>query len=187
MEKKQTYKYVKQKSILYNVSSDYCLSQNEYYKLYSFYVTYSLCEGLSWQKKNLEFYGWNKKKQEGFSKDIKSIIDFKQQSIIFTEENDLGIRFSEQQLLDCPINYETERGVIGITTGKNEFHKFIRHIRNIFAHGGFALKYNSSKEKMIIMQDHDQYNVTARIVLKLSRLLQIIDFIDKKNIFSEEK
>ena len=184
---KQTYKYVKQQSILYGVASEYCLSQNEYYKLYLFYVTYSLCDNLSWQQKDLEFYGWNQKEQEGFSKDIKSIIDFDQQSIIFTEKNDLKIKFDEQRLLDCTISYETERGVIGVTTGKNNFYKFIRHIRNVFAHGGFALKYNSSKEKMVVMQDHDQHNVTARIVIKLSRLLRIIDFIDKKKIFSEER
>ena len=48
---KQTYQYHKDKSILAHQSDDYEISVDEYYLLYSFFVTYSCCGNQSGKKR----------------------------------------------------------------------------------------------------------------------------------------
>ena len=55
---RQTYKYIKNNSILGDLHDDYHLSQEEFYKLYSFYVTFSMCGNQSAKKRTFMDYGW---------------------------------------------------------------------------------------------------------------------------------
>lgn len=64
---KQTYRFSKGASILGNLHDEYQLSQEEYYKVYSFYVTYSMCGTQSAKKRSFISYGWD-------SESIKSTI-----------------------------------------------------------------------------------------------------------------
>lgn len=63
--KKQTYRYIKENSILKGVVDEYNLSQEEYYLLYSFYVTYSMCGKQSEKKKQFVDYGWPRNRTTG--------------------------------------------------------------------------------------------------------------------------
>ena len=73
--------------------------------------------------------------------------------------------------------------MIGKTTQEgNKYTKLFYRIRNGFAHGRFALKYDSNHIKMVVIQDWDTKNVTGRIVLKLQTLLDFIETVDRNNI-----
>lgn len=189
---KQTYKYKKEKSIIYGLEDDYSLSEIEYYYLYSFYVTYSMCGSQSYKKKSFEFYGWDThtlEKMDGghrektlLGKSLYDVIDFdkNRRNFCFDEETELKELFKIFDLEDNTHNYNVERAVIGKTSESNKYLKFFYRIRDGFAHGKFALKYSSIGEKMIVMQDNDSTNVTARIVIKLSTLLKFVKAVDLK-------
>lgn len=192
MPNKQTYKYVINNSIIDANNDEYNLSKEEYYLIYSFYVTYSLCKKQSFKKRNFIDYGWNSDSYEK-DKDLKntliSVLDFSNlHTFVFTENNDLKERFDEQKLNDgIPNDYDIERGVIGKTNENNRYLKLFYRIRNCLAHGKFSLKLSSNDEKMICFQDDDKNNVTARIIIKLSTILSFIYSIDKNNILEYSK
>lgn len=187
MANKQTYKYIKSKSIIFDQKDEYSLTEKEYYLLYSFYVTYSMCGNQSQKKKNFETYGWscnniqyNNKQSTPLGNALKSVIDFSiSKDFIFTEQDNLEESFIQNRLTDGVLNdFDTERAVIAITNEQNKYLKLFYRIRNGFAHGNFLLKFSSINEKMVIIQDHGRGNVTARIVIKLSTLLKFISIID---------
>ena len=93
------------------------------------------------------------------------------------------IFFKKCNLLDGSLSdYDTERAVISDTNESNKYLKLFYRIRDGFAHGKFLLKYSSTHEKMVIIQDNNTHNVTARIVIKLSTLLSIIETVDINGI-----
>ena len=109
-------------------------------------------------------------------------------NIVFTEENNLKELFSKLDLADGNIiSYNIERAVIGITKEQNKLLKLFYRIRNSLAHGNFLLKYSSAKEKMVVLQDNNKDNVTARMVLKLSTLLSFVDTVDKNSLISRNR
>lgn len=183
----QTYRYIKANSILQG-SSDYVLNQEEYYLLYNFFVTYSVCGNQSFQKRNFIDYGWTtdciirqKKADTDLGKIFKNHIKFN--ITVFKGKSSISDLFYQSNLTDgILIDYDTERAVLGKTGENNQYLKLFYHIRNCLAHGKFALKYSSNKEKMIVLQDDNKYNVTARIVLKLQTLIELIFAIDKNKL-----
>lgn len=178
---KQTYKYKIAGSILGDTSDEYKLSENEFFRIYSFYVTYSMCGSLSAKKRSFTDYGWpnNSLKDEELKSALREVISLNRNpNFIFTEENDLGKRFSSLKLDDGEIkNLDFERAVIARTAGTN-YIKLFHRIRNGLAHGKFKLRYSTVGEKMVVIQDDNGYNVTARIVIKLNTLLDFIKVID---------
>lgn len=194
---KQTYQYKSEDSILSGLTDDYTLSIVEVYRLYTFYVTYSMCGSQSMKKRSIADYGWTiipalKKKNQvnptlsntGLDTELKKVLDLESASFVFTDKNDLKKRFDDNNLSDGSLtNYDTERCVIGKTTQEgNKYTKLFYRIRNGFAHGRFALKYDSNHIKMVVIQDWDTKNVTGRIVLKLQTLLDFIETVDRNNI-----
>lgn len=190
-EIKQIYKYRKANSILQG-GNEYELEQEEYYVLYNFFVTYSVCEDQSFQKRSFIDYGWNtnniictenkKKKDTDLGKSLKKCLDLYRKEFVFTEQDNLKILFLQNDLPDKVLpNYDTERVVIGITRG-NRYIKLFYRIRNCLAHGNFVLKYSSNNEKMIVFQDKHKGYVTARMILKLQTLINLINAIDKKRL-----
>ena len=81
---------------------------------------------------------------------------------------------ADGRLPDC----DKERAVISKTSESNKYMKLFYRIRNGLAHGKFILKYSSKHEKMVIIQDDDTRNVTARIILRLSTLMKLVEAID---------
>lgn len=183
---KQTYKYVQNNSILNGCSDEYQLSKNEFYTLYSFYVVHSMCVGQSGKRMDFIGYGWPGNKLEGaLLVSLNNVIDFnKNPNFVFTDKNDLKERFSELNLMDGYLaDVDWERFVIAKTKENNRYLKMFYRVRDGLAHGRYTLRFSSSHEKMIVIQDNDQHNVTARMVVRLNTLLSFVSVIDKNHMF----
>lgn len=193
-EIKQRYKYRKANSILQG-RNEYELEQEEFYVLYNFFVTYSVCENQSFQKRSFVDYGWSTnniinqdKTDTDLGKTLKNHLNLYRKEFIFSEQDNLKILFPQNALPDKVLpNYDIERFVIGITNENNQYIKLFHHVRNCLAHGKFVLKYSSSKEKMIVFQDNDKYNVTARMILKLQTLIDLVKTTDKNGLIIEKE
>lgn len=191
MGKKQSYKYVKNESILYGINDEYELSMHEYSTLYSFFVTYSCCGTQSYKKRTFADYGWNEFSRKigdntpnpsKYLKDaLTRIIDLDDKShFIFTDDDNLKSCFAAVNLTNEKLaDYDVERAVIAKTNETNRYLKLFYRIRDGFAHGKFKLVLASNQEKMVVIQDDDSHNVTARIIIKLQTLLNMIQVIDK--------
>jgi len=183
---RQTYRYKKEDSIMGNLRDEYSLTPEEYYKVYSFYVTYSMCGSQSAKKRSFLSYGWEQEsiRSTPLGMALSSVLNLNRNSaFIFTDRDDLSEQFAVQELTDGKLeNVDYERAVIGKTSEGNNYLKLFYRIRDGFAHGKFHLRLSSSGEKMVIIQDDDRYNVTARIVLKLSTVLGFIKVTDKNSI-----
>ena len=176
--------YVKQNSVLYGLTDEYSLSKEEYYLLYSFFVTYSMCGTQSAKKRSFVDYGWDsntifetaggKKTVTSLGKALTSIlpISAKDPLFVFANDNSVAPFFLATQLNDGTLpEYDSERAVIAQTWENNKYLKLFYRVRDGLAHGKFVLKYSSSNEKMVLIQDDDGKKVTARILLKLDTLL----------------
>lgn len=183
---KQTYRYSKGSSILGNLHDEYQLSQEEYYKIYSFYVTYSMCGSQSAKKRNFTSYGWDSEsiKATSLGEALLTVLNLNRNPVfVFTDRDDLAAQFGALSLTDGELeNVDYERAVIGKTSENNNYLRLFYRIRDGFAHGKYLLRFSSFGERMVIIQDDDRHNVTARIVLKLSTLLKFIEVIDLNSI-----
>lgn len=181
MANKQTYQYKKENSILGNLQDEYRLSENEYYRLYSFYVTYSLCGNQSAKKRTFLDYGWESEsiKNTVLGQELKRVIDLGNANFVFTDQDELKEKLDALALGDGIItDLRFERCVIGKTNAPNKYLKLFYRVRDGFAHGKFCLRLTDENEKMIVIQDDDSHNVTGRIVIKLNTLLSFINAID---------
>ena len=190
----QTYRYYARNSIIANIQDEYLLTQDEYAILYSFYVTYSMCGNQSAKKRTFADYGWDsenittivehKRIETDLGNALKQIVDFStNNNFVFTDNDDLALQFSNNNLGDGVLpNYDTERAVIASTSANNKYLKLFYRVRDGFAHGKFALKLASDKTRMVVIQDDNTSNVTARIVIKLSTLIDFIKCVDKQKI-----
>ena len=194
---KQTYKYKKEKSIVYGIKDQYSLSKDEYYMLYSFFVTYSMCPNQSGKSKSFVDYGWGdnilvrningKQQSTDLYLALKNVLDLdKNKNFIFTDKNELKEKFISLDLGDGILhNFDTERAVIGKTNATNKYLKLFYRIRDGFAHGNFKLVFSSNNEKIVVIQDNNNTNVTGRIVIRLSTLLGFVNTVDKNNMLSD--
>ena len=146
-----------------------------------------MCGTQSVKKRTFVDYGWpdNNIVNTTLGSKLSSVLNLNRNpDFIFTTKNDLKEQFISHQLTDGELmNVDRERAVIGITSEKNNYLKLFYRIRDGLAHGKYRLVYSSSEERMIIIQDDNGHNVTARIVIKLSTLLNFIDFIDIKGLY----
>ena len=183
MGKRQTYRYLVRKTILGTEDDEYQLTQLQAYRLYAFYVTYSMCATQSFKKRTLIDYGWPS--NHVTQKDIKAalanvLILNRNENFVFTNDDDLKTRFEQLSLCDGVIeDLSFERAVIAKTSVDNNYLKLFYRIRNCLAHGKFRLRISDAHEKMVILQDDDTKNVTARIVIRLDTLLEFVDVIDR--------
>lgn len=185
MANKQTYKYKKENSILGDLVDEYALSEQEYYKLYSFFVTYSLCGNQSAKKRTFLDYGWESEsiKSTELGQALKSVIDLGGINFIFTDQDELKEKFDSMSLSDGQVaDLSFERCVIGKTNATNKYLKLFYRVRDGFAHGKFCLRLSEENIKMVIIQDDDGHNVTGRIVIQLRTLLDFIAAIDINNL-----
>lgn len=182
---KQTYQYTQDQSIIYGLQNEYEITDEEYRMIYTFFVTYSLCKNLSWQKKNLMFYGWSGSYKNTIKNDIENILGSGAIVIVGNDKptNTLKQEMIRHELANGRLNdFDKERAVILDKNQGNKFYNLCYHIRNCLAHGKFALVFGSTGKKMIIFQDDDGNNVTGRMVFSLKTLLSWIRIIDKNKI-----
>lgn len=191
-------RYTRKNSIV-NTQDDYSLSEHEYYLLYSFFVTYSMCPNQSCKKKSFTEYGWKseniieknengEKSKTDLGNALSKILDFNSNYLFLSSNNHIRESFSKLNLSDGQLqDFDFERSVIGYTSCQNRYLKLFYRVRDALSHGNFALKYSTNNEKMVILEDHDTHGVTARIVIKLSTLLAFIDIIDKNGIIAPKE
>lgn len=179
-------KYKKSNSIINNSPDEYTLSQEEYYILYTFFVTYSTCENQSSKKRTFFDYGWAGESivKSGLKAELETVLPLDGNAhFVFEDTPNLETQFEEHDLQNGKLRFiEEERAVLTKTHGSNKYLKLFYRIRNGLAHGSFALRLNSLAERMIIIQDQDHYCVTARIVLKIDTLLKLIQIIDRNGL-----
>lgn len=181
---RQTYKYIIDNSILNDDRDEISLDFRTEYLLFKFFIVNTPCDDISRRGISFENYGWLGKinKKNGLQQSLKPIFDLDLKRYIFTDINNLTEKFKENDLVDCKLkNIDLERCVIGKTLG-NKLQKFCRHIRNCFSHGKYIVVLNSINELTLVMQDDNRYNVTARIVIKVSTLVEMIKIIDIDNL-----
>lgn len=181
---KQTYQYKVEKSILNDSRQEVKLAKEVEYLFLKFFVVYTPCETTSRKSISLKEYGWkeNFNSPNGLQQKLLPTIDLTSNRYIFTDKDDLSERFKENQLPDNMLeDIVTERCVIGKTPESNKLLKLLRHIRNCLAHGKYLVVENSIDQRMMIMQDDNIHNVTARIILKVSTLIEMIKIIDRNN------
>ena len=181
----QEYEYYPEGSILYGINDEYCLTQNEHFILYSFFVEYSMYGDQSMRRRNWIDYGWenNETIKNGAKDALCRVLNlYKDEHFVFTREEDLDTQFLMTDLADGPIQSKsTERGVFAIageSANESYFLILFSRIRNCLAHGEFNLVYSETHEKMIVMQNHFDGNVKARCVLKLNTLLSMVRVVD---------
>ncbi len=179
------------RSILDGVSDQYALSEHEYYTLYSFFVTYSLCKKQSDKKRTLRDYGQSNVHivKSGVRKNLRSVLRIDQKKgeencFIFSKAKSRPKNFEKINLGDGTLSdYDKERAVLPENSEQNQYFTLFHHVRNGLAHGQFALVFSSTGEKMVVMEDKTRTgNVNARMVLKLNTLLSIVATIDEKHL-----
>ena len=81
----QTHKYVKKESIIYAYlnNEDYDLSIDEYYSLYSFFVTYSMGNNQSLKGKTLKDYSLN---ADNLKEQTSDFFNMENENFIFSKE-----------------------------------------------------------------------------------------------------
>ena len=178
---KQGFKYKKEESIVGNLKDDFELSSQEFYTIFEFFIVSNICRKGSLRKKSLKEYGWGSDSlnASGLRKQLQGILSLDNNFVFLDKNEDIKSQFIKHDLDGRLESLICERGVIGYINEDNQYFKLFHRIRNCLAHGSFVLKYSFNKEKMVVMQDQDQYNVTARIVLKLKTLLAIISIVKK--------
>ncbi|MDD3068262.1 MAG: hypothetical protein PHF05_09760 [Candidatus Izemoplasmatales bacterium] len=178
----QTYQYKVADSILGKTQDEYAFSENEYYRIYSFFVTYSMCGTQSAKKRTFSDYGWSVEnvKNTTLGVALENVLNLNRNpDFVFTDKDELAIQFNSKDLPDGALmDVDKERAVISKTSEKNKYLKLFYRIRNGFAHGKFILRLSSQNEKMVIIQDDNGHNVTARIVIKLKTLLNYVNTVD---------
>ena len=179
------------RSILDGVLDEYALSEHEYYTLYSFFVTYSLCKKQSNKKRTLRDYGhpYVQIVKSGVRKSLQSVLRIEKKKgeetcFIFSEAKSRPKNFTKINLGDGALSdYDKERAVLPKDSEQNQYFILFHHVRNGLAHGQFALVFSSTGEKMVVMEDKTRTgNVNARIVLKLNTLLSLVATIDKRHL-----
>lgn len=136
--------------------------------------------------KTYKDYGWkaDNLNSSGVKQKLEKILLLnKSNNFIFTDKDNLKYNFEMLNLIYPLENFDEEMAVIGITSGSGNYDKLFARIRNCLAHGGFIFKYNSMNEVVLIMEDYDQHNVSARMVIKLDTLIKIAKTINKNNKF----
>ena len=161
---------------------------NDFWTIINFYLLHSLCEGQSWKGYSLhEDYLWkvNPWTPSHYLKDriINAIWGNEDPKLYMAEKRalyegkiygrDLGDNFTDEI-------YVQRAGYIKVSTGRNndnQIMSLLYHIRNGFAHGRFGFAELENNDYMIFLEDGkalgDQFEVTARIALKKSSLLEI--------------
>ncbi|MBR6821488.1 MAG: hypothetical protein IKM55_04625 [Bacilli bacterium] len=163
-------------------NNDVELTKNEYYILYNFFVTHSLCNNQSKRKRTLKEYG------------IKRITDIEKQlsKYIKIDKGTFDILETDSLHFEDLINYNLndknlfdlaeERGVFTKVQESNKYFQVFYYIRNSLAHGEYTLKKDANDEKYIIMQNSKNKSIRARMVVKVGTLINIIRIIDVNNI-----
>ena len=165
---------------------------NDFWKIVNFFELHSLCDGQSWKGHNLhDTYLWkiHPWTPSAYLKDkiINAIWNGDTPHLYMAKKRSLfqskiyGKGLEEDFYLDT--SFQRACYVIS-SKGKNndsEIMSFFYHLRNAFAHGRYGFVPISEADYMLFLEDgskvNDQFEVTARIAIKKSSLIAVIDVI----------
>lgn len=167
--------------IINQLSNTY-LSKDEYYLLYNFFVTYSLCENLSLSKRKLQAYGFNNIKR--VERTLKELINFDSPYVYILDKDSVtNIDLCNNYLNDYNLtDLSFERATfIELKKETNKYFQLFHHIRNSLAHGSFAV-VEENNEKYLIMQSNEGISIKSRMIFKLSTIIKIIEVIDQNQL-----
>lgn len=161
-------------------SADYFDDEN-FRKIYNFFVTNTPCEDLSSRAITLQEYGWKTPWRKPFylNKQLKfacSNLDY-----LFFPKNryEFLATLEKADLKDAfPKNIDIERICVS-ASNRSQFMSVFAHIRNAFAHGRFkVVPVNDLPDSVFIFEDIAKNNkISARMILRKSTLLKWIPII----------
>lgn len=159
------------------------------FKIILFFVIYSPCEAQSRRSRPLSFYKW-KDKPWYVPSYLKKPLD----KVIFGEDErrfyvgnrkNFASKIAGHDLDEDFYNHRSSQRIGIVNSQSNEYMSLFYHIRNSLAHGRLAMYQAHGEDIMFVMEDgnsvgaekDDKFEVTARIVLLKSTLLNIIELI----------
>jgi len=155
------------------------LNEN-FIRIYSFYVLYSPCVGLSPRCKTLADYGWSAPFRKPFylNKQLKKASN--NEKLIFSAKtkNDMDEALRKAGLLEEFLSDMNLDKVVIHNNKNNQFISTFYHIRNAIAHGRFNIQYYQG-EKIYVVEDQTNEYITARMILRERTLLNWIDIIER--------
>lgn len=160
-----------------------------------FYVIHTICTDLSANGIEISKYGWNKNiwRTGKLRNCLYDICNFKRNSNFYKADNQQDMKNACEVCKlkkDFSRNIDEERIAFVKVKNYNEVLSIFYHIRNALAHGRIAIKGNSNKQIVYILEDGRKSNgkfiVTARMVLKEKTLISWINII-KNNSKNEGK
>lgn len=165
--------YVKAQMPTWINNNDIDFSDSKIQKILDFYLLKTPSEKLSARGRTLESYGWNNtydlKKKIGLSN--------KNSFFIFAET----LKEMNGALKDSNLEkkfWENCNERVCLYTVKNQLNSLFYHIRNSIAHGRFDI-IKKETGNIFIMEDVNKENISARMVLKESTLLNWIKIIEQ--------
>lgn len=189
-KKKSFWKYgiSAHESILNGEYHQSVLSNDTMGDILRFYVLNTPCQGLSYQTRPFSSYGWEGDvRYNGLGKALDDALDAKHGQFLFPKYPNRGYKVSTNDTVCANLDYLfritsltdgivqdplIERGASCATNESNTWLRVFRHIRNCLAHGRFkAVTSGNSTEPILIMEDRDKSNITARIVIKAKTLV----------------
>lgn len=152
-----------------------------------FYVIHTICTELSANSIEITKYGWNKNiwKTGKLKNYLYCICDFKKNVNFYKADSQQDMK-NACEVCKLKKNFsksiEEERIAFVKARNYNEVLSIFYHIRNALAHGRVAIKKNSNKQIVYILEDGKKGNgkfiVTARMILKEKTLLSWINIIE---------
>lgn len=156
---------------------------NDLFRIVLFYVIFSPCRKGSYSRKSIETYGWkNPWHYLDFKEKVDEIASLIPEKSYFynTAQKNFKTLWESTGFQNDFYNIQNNEFAVFTHVGESNSHlDLLHHIRNSLAHGRFtAKKYNH--EYYMYMEDVNEtggfYLVNARIVLKKSTLIKLIDF-----------
>lgn len=185
-----TYSTIKHASILVGDYSEVALPDDLLGELLRFYVLHTPCERSSAHARSFCYYGWtNDVRRNGLGAALDGARTVPGGEFLFPKsqpvsENgegaDLGYFYNRVSLGDGRVSDLTlERGAACNTYESNVWLRIFRHVRNCLAHGGFvAVGLDDGKGDVLVMEDHDNHNYTARMVIRVQTLVAWKEIIE---------
>lgn len=147
-----------------------------------FFLFHAPCEGQSAMGRTIEEYNWSNpwKQPYDFEEKLKHMSS--NPNLIFMAENysEMDKKLEDANLtVNFPSDLATERICVHKYYDR-QIKSVFYHLRNSFAHGRFNI-VNADGETVLIFEDvrnKTTYEVSARMILKISTLLKWIDIIE---------
>lgn len=161
----------------------------DFYRIIDFFVLHSPCKVSSYSPRSLEALGWKNPWQSSrFRSAFDGILGLVENTTLLHQE--AKSHFQEMWISLGKEDFFTAGGstyAVVVHAGEsNPRMDVLHHIRNAFAHGRFAVKRDHN-EYYIFMEDVGTINtlsglyVNARICLKKSDMITLLEFFEKKS------